>query len=499
LKFYVEEFSPYIERKGKEFPCVVLVTDSWDDWFEAETLFHAKYLKNESSILALGDVKIMTTEGGVTRNYIEAEFTSLGEDFCSLGQTLNYYKSIGELPSNTQTEILLGLRDSATNNVIAEKFQEKRIFINSLLRFSEAEKAFKEAKKFFGGSVSQVLNFTYECHIANATSPHIIELDFDENEIPYRINAFVGKNATGKTKVLTELSSALSGAKKKKQAFYPERPSFSKVITISYSAFDDLYKPFEDKELEKKEEIDPTEQSEDRKEGTKLFSYKYCGLRKKQGILSLEELESQFLQSFSEVKARGREEEWLKIIKNVFEDEHLDLIYKIIEMKSDISLASSLSSGQNILLSTITDVIANIETDSLLLFDEPEIHLHPNAIANFMRMFYEILERFNSYAILSTHSPIILQEIPSKYIRVFTRIDNTPLIHPPSLECFGENISNITNDVFEIREHESNYKMYFKFLSNRFSDEQIIEMFNNELSFNALTYLNTIYKRKETE
>lgn len=57
------------------------------------------------------------------------------------------------------------------------------------------------------------------------------------------------------------------------------------------------------------------------------------------------------------------------------------------------------SSGQQILICTITELIANIENESIILFDEPEIHLHPNAIANMVRMFYRLLDEFNSYAI----------------------------------------------------------------------------------------------------
>ena len=55
-------------------------------------------------------------------------------------------------------------------------------------------------------------------------------------------------------------------------------------------------------------------------------------------------------------------------------------------------------------------------TIKYLLFDEPELHLHQNATANTMRMFYRLLEEFNSYAIIATHSPLIIQEIPSNIL-----------------------------------------------------------------------------------
>ncbi|WP_340002073.1 AAA family ATPase [Oceanobacillus sp. FSL K6-0127] len=488
MKYYVYEYQSG-KHIDKSYPCVVLTTDPWDDHFFAETLFHARYYPYEKEAIHLGDIKIMTTKGGVTKTHIDKEFEALDETFCSLGQTLDYYEKISKLPYSTQHELLNGLRDAATNNEISNMFKDKRIFRHSLLRFSEAEKAFKEANQYFGGNITKTVKFEFHYQINGATIPHVVSLDFTKDELPYRINAFVGKNATGKTRVLTELASHLSGIKLNNASFRPERPSFSKVISISYSAFDELYKPFEDGRLQREEG------KSERNEDSKLFSYKYCGLRNKDGVLSLDDLEKQFFESYHEVIQRDRLTEWNSIMKNVFEEEHIKLIESIQDSKTEKELSSSLSSGQNILLSIITDVIAHIEDDSLLLFDEPEIHLHPNAIANFMRMFYEVLHQFNSYAVISTHSPIIIQEIPSKYIKVFSRIDNTPIIDSPTLECFGENISTITNDIFEVREHENNYKTYLKSLSTKYSKEEIISLFNDDLSFNTLTYLNSLYKR----
>ncbi|WP_394557661.1 ATP-dependent nuclease [Priestia aryabhattai] len=502
MHFYVEEYRGKTIR-DKSYPCVVLTTDYWDDVSTAETLFHARYIDEKKNRTYLGDVKIMTTQSVITRNVIETEFYQLDDTYCSLGQELEYYETISELKDGT--EILKGLRDIATNTSITEKFEDNHVFQVSLLRFSQAEKAFKEARKYFGSpqnNIDKVLEFTFKCKLDKATEEHEVQLDFVKSNLPYRINAFVGKNATGKTKVLTELASNLSGVRLKKDSFLPERPSFSKIITISYSAFDELYKPFDDKEIKKDAQgASLNNDKEIRKDENVLFSYVYCGLRTRKGILSLNDIENNFIKAFESIEKRKRVGKWKKIMKNVFEEEHFDLIETVIDAKLEKenpieeNLSSYLSSGQNILLSTMTEVIANVENDSLLLFDEPEIHLHPNAIANFMRMIYQILEEFDSYAVISTHSPIILQEIPSKYIRVFDRINNTPIIDTPILECFGENISNITNDVFEVREYESNYKTYFRKMAEEKSKEEIIELFE-DLSFNALTYLNSIYHNK---
>lgn len=148
------------------------------------------------------------------------------------------------------------------------------------------------------------------------------------------------------------------------------------------------------------------------------------------------------------------------------------------------------------MLHIFTQVIMSITEDSLLLIDEPEIHLHPNAISNFMRMLNKLLEKFNSFAIISTHSPIVLQEIPSRYVRVF---DNNEFYDTELWdECFGENISKIIANVFNVRPDESNYKSFFLDKKEEgFTKEAVEELFDDNLSMNAELYLNLLYKGEE--
>ncbi|ANY75964.1 hypothetical protein BBD41_27195 [Paenibacillus ihbetae] len=497
MKFYVTSFTRHfsIPKEVTEYPCVVLMSDNWND-FGYETYFHFYYLDQPDRHEFIGAYKILDKLNHRTRYSIPKTFDKLEDNFCSLGQNIEFYEKLRKI-GFTKTELDC-LNDVALNNEKYLSFKEEEGFKESLLRWSEASKALKEARQYFGGVIeAKNLDFVFTYKIPNATSPHIVNLNFNKSDLPYRINCFVGKNATGKTKILTQLASQLSGAQRDYDSFSPERPSFSKVIAISYSAFDELYKPFENDANIKENDFNDSEKT--RKEETVFFSYIYCGLRTKKGILSLEDIEENFFKAYDEVITKGREEQWTKIMSNVLEDESLELIKTIREQDNKKSLNSLFSSGQNILISTMTEVIANIEIDSILLFDEPEIHLHPNAIANFMRMFYEILEEFESYAVLSTHSPLIIQEIPSKHVCIFSRISNTPIVQSLYNECFGENISTITNDVFEVREHESNYKTWFKKMSLNYSKDEIIRLFENDLSFNALTYLNSLYYNKNQQ
>jgi len=518
LKIYKKKYGTPLEIE-KEYPCLHLTIDLWDDSFAFETLFRLTYFENELDSTHIGKVKIMHKDQHITRNYIDDIFESLSEDFCSLGQDVSYYYKLKQLGTPTYTAILKALNDVVLYRDYFERYKSSRAFKISLTRFSEAEKALKEGLYILEGrDITKDLAFNYSCKLDHLSSPHEIFIDFNTKKIPYRMHAFVGKNGTGKTSILNHLSRDISGVNSPQGTFLPSRPNFSKIITISYSAFDEMYKPFEDEEVKEssKNELeedfsqvdsngDGSKLSESSKKEKKdkeniLFSYIYCGLRSSQGFLSISELEEKFRNSYSIVKFKDRQDTWKEIMSNVFEEEHFALIEEICEEDTfnDSGFSRKLSSGQNILLYTMTEVIANIQEDSLLLFDEPEIHLHPNAISNFMRMYYKILEEFNSYSIMCTHSPLIVQEMPSQYVRVFTKISDSTIINNPEKEYFGENISNITNGLFEVRSSESNYKAILKNLFEKgMSTEEIIELFNNELSYNALTYLSALEDEEE--
>ncbi|SFC42029.1 AAA family ATPase [Bacillus sp. UNCCL81] len=494
MRFYVKDnFRTPVDA---ELPCVVLVTDKWNDNFRFETLFHFNYHDESGKHINIGRVKIYKKDVLITKHVIKKNFIKLGHEYCSLGQDLEFYENINKLGSALSKELLLAINDVAINEEIREKFKYDDGYVNSLLRFSEAEKALNEALQFFGENKEDnqfLFNFTTK--LDYATSKHSIDFDFTEDEfLPYRINVLIGKNGTGKTQILSRLANSLSGYKQDQGTFSPSRPLFSKVITISYSAFDKFEKPHQDTKMMKMNRQSEKKHNSNWKENKSVFSYVYCGIQGKKGVYTIEELKNNLMNSYYRIVEKNRREQWRKILDQIIEDEHLSVLDEIECGNFDVNI----SSGQNIIISTITDVISNIEEESLLLFDEPELHLHPNAMSNLIRMFYVLLEEFKSYAIISTHSPLITQETPSKYVHVIKRIGDTPFVNKLDLECFGENLSNITNRTFGVSNTESNYKDWFKRMTEVMSYDDVLNKFNQNLSFNAMTYLNMVYKRKDS-
>jgi vacuolar-type H+-ATPase subunit C/Vma6 len=91
---------------------------------------------------------------------------------------------------------------------------------------------------------------------------------------------------------------------------------------------------------------------------------------------------------------------------------------------------------------------------------------------------------------------MILQEIPSKFVTVLRRQGNLPIVNQLYFESFGENLSNITDDVFETGEDRYNYRTHLRKLASQKTYEEIMEMFDNRLSFNARAFLSTLYKQR---
>ena len=134
-----------------------------------------------------------------------------------------------------------------------------------------------------------------------------------------------------------------------------------------------------------------------------------------------------------------------------------DASFREIEIDNLQKNFLKLSSGQKIILSILAGVFEHISSNSLVIIDEPETHLHPSLVSAFMHSVRSILELFDSYAIIATHSPVILQETPSMFVQVLGGTSRKPRVMELKNECFGEEISTLTEDVFHVSFEEANF------------------------------------------
>ncbi|NLP52446.1 AAA family ATPase [Bacillus sp. RO1] len=509
MKFIIVHKPWSIGETVRETPYIELLSDNWDD-FSYKTLFTAYYFDQDKQRKKLGEVKILHKEKLITSQSLDASFTELSDNYCSLGQTMDYYRKLSELPKNIYSEVLYGLRDIAFDRKHAIDFLEIEGFKDSLLRSSEANKAYKTAyEKFFLNEdiASEIFKFKFKYKPPYSEFSNEISFDYEKyGFLPNRMNILIGKNGTGKTQLLSSFADALCGKSSKAQDLFepPSIPLFSKVIAVSFSAFDNFRKPYNEHSNVNKELAEKKQEKfnfDDLSNMRKVNNYVYCGIQDSKGkTFSLQELKENGKRNYQKIKNRNSEkinflEKWKEILLNT------EIPSRYLTSPEDL-FTQEFSSGQNIIVSVITEIVANIEDESILLFDEPELHLHPNAISNLVRMLYKLLEEFNSYAIISTHSPLLVQEIPSHYINKMERTKEDLLfVNRLNTETFGENVSSIINDVFNVRAIESNYKTLLEkaVLVDNKTPEEINSLFPLGLSLHAMTYLNILLNQKNRD
>lgn len=115
------------------------------------------------------------------------------------------------------------------------------------------------------------------------------------------------------------------------------------------------------------------------------------------------------------------------------------------------ALFGRLSSGHKIVLLTITRLVETVEERSLVLIDEPETHLHPPLLSAFVRSLSGLLINRNGVAIIATHSPVVLQEVPRSCVWKVRRSGRVTEVERPEIETFGENVGILTREVFGLR------------------------------------------------
>lgn len=450
-------------------PNIVLNFFSWDD-YSYKTSHNMYYYDINGDEIDLGMIKIL--ENGALDCNLPDQFEKLEDRFFSLGQNIEFYEKLFDLGPYVYEKILIGLNDIVFNEDLRFMVQSLGGFDASLLRNSEARKTLKEGPYIFKDSdaikPNNIYNFKFKTKVEGARDPHNLDFNFLKDEIPYRINALIGKNGTGKTQILANIANSLGGLSTKNSIFLPEVPVFSRVIAISYSYFDNFKKP----------------------QSNRFYSYRYCGLRNKTGLMSLRQMERRFEESINYIKMHHpkRIDEWREILSEIVDKSLLEYLEK------NPMYLTELSSGQNMILTTITDVLANIKNESLLLFDEPELYLHPNAISKYTYMLYKILDTYNSYAIVSTHSPIIIQSVPSKRVHVLDREGDYPIVKRLGIESFGADLTQITEEIFGAINTKSIYTDQFRALVEKGYDyNHIVEkVFNNKLNFNSKIYVKTL-------
>lgn len=460
----------------------LLIADNWDD-FHHKTTFSLVYF-DQGEKIALGEVKIGSNINSTSFNVLPSQFYVLDDGFFSLGQTAEYYKLLGSKFGEMIGSVLYSLKDAAFFSELSEDYESLEIFRVSIIRDDAAERLLRTAKPMvYGRNLESLYSFDYLFSPKYADASIPVPFHFStEGYLPKRIIALIGKNGAGKTQLLTSLPQEIASGNS--NSLIPQSPMYSKVIAVSYSTFDNF-------EIPRK---------------TSNFNYVYCGLRDEKGDLRSKQGQLQkFHNTWKKIQRLGRLEKWKKVISNFLDVELIDLFIKPTPDNEDqlyfdqlgfSKARESLSSGQSIVLFVVSEIVANIRLDSLLLFDEPETHLHPNAISQLMNGIVELVSEFESYCIIATHSPIIIQEMFSRDVLILSKEEGFPSIKKIGTESFGENLSVITEEIFGNRIIPKHYEKTIKSLVEDYRNyDEVIKIMtegNLPLSLNVRLHIQSL-------
>jgi hypothetical protein len=145
------------------------------------------------------------------------------------------------------------------------------------------------------------------------------------------------------------------------------------------------------------------------------------------------------------------------------------------------SMFRRMSSGHAIVLLSMTRLVELVEEKSLVLIDEPESHLHPPLLSAFVRALSDLLINRNGVAIIATHSPVVLQEVPRSCAWKLSRAGREARADRPEHETFGENAGTLTREVFGLEVTQTGFHKLIADRAEGRTYQQILDLFGGQL------------------
>lgn len=530
-----------------------LEQDGWNDYW----YFTAYYLHIGKKLTGTGNefvgfFRIQRIGQEKDEKYLLKENTIINElpkDFVSHTSDINFYKKLNE-KLNQETRKNLA---NALNFVVLdpEKYlidlKDDECFHTSLLIGSGININDAEISKQLLLSQGILFHDLQNISINLTGIEGILELSFDVKKsapkdlMPNRMCVLVGRNGCGKSTVIYKLCKLFyadltirDSLNKEIGELFPRDIFFSKIILFSYSALDNftlsmefnsdlnaniidgrfIYCGLRDTEQEKNELIKSGEY--------KKYKNNICSIDRLtiNTCKTVDKLSREFANSYisihSDPNKRVLFDEIVKIL--IVEDSISDIfeLFSNINNRNDEELSfffMNLSTGHKFVLHSLFHLILYIQPSCLAVFDEPENHLHPPLLVVYMEAARHLLRKQNAVMFVATHSPIVLQETLSNNVIIVRKTGKIISLDKPSIQTFGENLDNISAEIFGLTPAINNYKGTLNnLLDHAFNDiwnyeylppedilDKISNWFENGLSNQSTAYVANKILRKITK
>jgi predicted ATPase len=493
----------------------LLVRDAWND-FGFATMFHLVVYDENGRRHGIGEVKIgefgmqsgiessAKRPGRVVR--MPESFQELGPRHFSLGQDDSYYERLRQLGDDVRLSVLSALKDVAFSAEIFNRAQHEKVTVESLMRFVKPAAVTEQYRRIAqGGARVSSFQVAYEAPApaGGRGKPVVLRFGVSPNSRPStNIHVLIGRNSVGKSFLLNRLTRAVGvyQADPREVGRIVEsdrgaRSSFANLVSVTFSAFDEF----------------PLISDDD-----VAISYAYVGLRvpsastRTPRVKTPSQLKEDFANSVEACLTGERSDRWAKTLRTLqyasagFIEEDWVADFQAtqnatVRRRKAKQLFAGLSSGHKVVLLTMTRLVEHVTERSLVVIDEPESHLHPPLLAAFIRTLSDLLTERNGLAVVATHSPVVLQEVPASCVWKLRRFGNHMAADRPTLETFGENVGVLTHEVFGLEVTDSGFHRDLKAAVRQgLSYESVLRRFSGQLGGEAKSIVRSLIAVRDT-
>ncbi|MDO8330313.1 MAG: AAA family ATPase [Fluviicoccus sp.] len=503
VSFSVVTRLPHSENRQRAH--AYLVEDNWDDWSKFRTMFSlyvvdSQGITHEPGSVKIGEVDLKPSRertAGFRSPTLDRSFAALGEQHFSIGQSENYYETLNELDPEFKEMILVGLRDCAFDLSIFDHNHEQVVMSESLLRDVRERNVKNRFHRLAHGN-AELTRFEFEFEFPsipeNSDSPPVLNFEvIPESVPPTNVHVVIGRNGVGKTRCMQNLSRAVLGVNNqhnmhgelRRLGSNADEWTFSGIVSVSFSSFDDF-------------DLPRSAEGELKANQVGLRARTETGQADDAHIKTPAMLASDFSESLSRCKTGLRGRRWKESVSMLEADPLFAEanVTQLLDYEEEVwneqvqRHFKRLSSGHAIVLLTITRLVELVDERTLVILDEPEGHLHPPLLAAFVRALSGLLIRRNGVALIATHSPVVLQEVPQCCVWKLRRSGATSVVQRPEIETFGENVGILTREVFGLEVTNSGFHNLLKMVVSRGgSYDECFQAFEGQLGLEAQAIL----------
>lgn len=432
-------------------------------------------------------------------------------NYVSVPSEISFYEQLmGLLGASKATRVARNLRDASYTVNLNDDHRvrvlvESKGFQDSLQRERGSQKAYLDGWKVLDSQAVSVmdLGFSFD-DVCGGKS--VLNLKFQgDGLLPHDVNVLIGPNGVGKSRVLHQIVEDWMSPSKTPELGFTQKPNLSQVVVVCYSPFETFPVDLEGKSLQDKHayryyglrgrggaregglgKIRLSHTFPKRNSAAALIEcladdQRYGAIpgwaKKVHTVESTLRLAFSFDFAAVQIDPRrrashlyrdgatadsfrvdagddsGSRSRYIPITSQRIEEIDHEKLRDWVMLEEGVTFFHKgvpvhLSSGQRLFAYIVITVLGAIRRNSLLLVDEPELFLHPTLEIQFVDLLKRILAKFNSKALLATHSEVTVREIPARCVHVFEKTDDGLVIKQPPFQTFGGDVQRISSYVF---------------------------------------------------